>query len=133
MQISVDPDYRSPSIILLSAFLMPRSFASCSSRSGKGEKNRGEEGANQLRGRYLARSKERGEGRFLFDPSSLPRLVGEGTVVVDEGGVVARDMVGSEEDLEVGDFLLDGGGIGVGSADESWMPYLLCNMDSAAA
>jgi len=48
-------------------------------------------------------------------------------------GVVTREMVGSEEDLEVGDFLLDRGGIGVGSADESWMPYLLCNMDSAAA
>jgi len=98
----VDPDYRSPSKTLLSAFLMPSLFASCSSPSGKAEKNCGKDGANQLRGRYFTRSKERGEGRFLFDTSSLPRLAGEGAVV-DEGSVVARDMAGSEEDLEVGD------------------------------
>lgn len=111
---------------------MPLLFA-CSSPSGKAEKNRGEEGANQLRGRYFARSKERGEAWLRFDPSSLPRPVGEGAVVMDEGGVVARDMVGSEEDLEVDDFFLDRGGIGVGNANESWRPYLLCNMDSPAA
>jgi len=114
---------------------MPSLFASCTSPSGKAEKSRGEEGANQLRGRYFARSIDSGEDWFLFDPSSLRRLVDEGAVVVDEGGVVARHMAGSGEDfgVGVGDFFLEGGGMGVESADESWRPYVLCNMDSAAA
>ena len=67
------------------------------------------------------------EGKILFDPSCLPRLVDEGAVLVDEGDVVARDMGGCEEDLD----FLEGGGMD--SAGESWRPYLLCNMDSAAA
>lgn len=114
---------------------MPSLFVSCSSPSVEAEKDRGEEGANQLRGRYFARRKERGEDWFLFDPSSLPSgcLIDEGAVVVDEGDVVARDMAGSEEDLEVGGFFLEGGGTGVDSADESWRPYWPCNIDSAAA
>jgi hypothetical protein len=55
--------------------------------------------------------------------------------VTDEDDVVARHIVGSGKYLGVGvgDFFLEGGGMAKESADESWKPYWLCNMDSAAA
>jgi hypothetical protein len=55
-------------------------------------------------------------------------------VVVDEDGVAVRGLTtNAEEGLEVCDFLEGRGTVGRPPVHELWRPYLLCNMDNAAA
>jgi len=118
---------------MLSAFLIPFSFAIHSSPSGRAENDFGDAGASQPRGRYFVQSKERWEEYFFFALSALPRSRGRGkeAALADEDSVIARGLAGAGGSLEVGDFL-EGGRMGMDSADASWRPYLLCSMDSAA-
>jgi hypothetical protein len=71
--------------------------------------------------------------QFFFALSALPRSRGRGkeAALADEDSVIARGFAGAGEGLEVGNFL-EGGRMGIDSADASWRPYLLYSMDSAA-